>query len=111
MTVQTPAPAPPNLPDPNLIASQVQETVMFILGMIVVLIVAVKVLGPVARALGRRLEGRVGDPELRAEVQELHERIAAVEQNQLRVADLEDRLDFAERMLVRAPAEQKDLHP
>lgn len=101
MVFQTPAPVPPLPPmaDPNFIASQVQETVMFILGMIVVSIVAVKVLVPVARALARRLEGKVGDPELRAEVDDLHERLAAVEQSQARVAELEDRLEFAERLL------------
>lgn len=92
-------PLPPQLPDPNFIVSQVQETVMFVLGMIVLTIIAVKVLGPMARAMARRLEGKVGDPELRADIDQLHERMGELEQMRVRVGELEERLEFAERLL------------
>ena len=51
--------------------------------------------GPVARALGDRIRGRAGgdaDPALLAEVDQLRTRLAEVE----------ERLDFAERLLAQA---------
>ncbi|MGH7700208.1 MAG: hypothetical protein ACREMJ_06800 [Gemmatimonadales bacterium] len=48
--------------------------------------------GPLGKAIGERLSGRAGpDPELRAEVEELRRH----------VAELEERLDFAERLLAK----------
>jgi hypothetical protein len=51
--------------------------------------------GPVAKALGDRIRGRTGadsaDPALLAEMDQLRERLAEVE----------ERLDFAERLLAR----------
>ena len=59
------------------------------------------VLYPLMRAIGRRIEGRsVGtDPTLRAEVEQLHSRLAEVDALQHRVMELEERVDFAERLL------------
>lgn len=62
------------------------------------------VLWPIARALGRRLEGRASGAELRGEVERLQERLAEVDALHARVAELEERLDFAERMLARGDA-------
>ena len=41
------------------------------------------------------------DPELQAEISDLHARIEALEREQGRVEELENRLDFAERLLAR----------
>ncbi len=41
------------------------------------------------------------DHELQAEISDLHARIEALEREQGRVDDLEDRVDFAERLLAR----------
>jgi Tfp pilus assembly protein PilO len=59
------------------------------------------VLWPLVRALARRLEGRPrgADPELRAELDEMRARLAEVEGGQQRLAEVEERLDFAERLL------------
>jgi|AP12_2_1047962.scaffolds.fasta_scaffold147515_2 hypothetical protein len=59
------------------------------------------VLFPLMRAIARRIEGRSqgADAALRGEVEELRARLGDMEGLQLRVADLEERLDFAERML------------
>ena len=62
-------------------------------------IVAVKVLGPVARAWARRLEGKVGDPELRAEMDHLRDQVAEMDGLRGRVQELEERVEFAERLL------------
>lgn len=60
---------------------------------------AAVVLYPLFRAIGRRIEGRTADPALQREVEELRDRVRDLEAGQGRYAELEERLDFAERLL------------
>jgi HAMP domain-containing protein len=64
------------------------------------------ILWPIMRAFGRRLEGKAGhaDAALRAEVEQLQQRLGEVDHLHQRVAELEERIDFTERMLARAPS-------
>jgi hypothetical protein len=56
--------------------------------------------GPIGSAVARRLEGKVAaDPGVRDEVEQLHARMGEVDAIQARVAELEERVDFTERML------------
>jgi hypothetical protein len=55
--------------------------------------------GPVGTAIGRRLGGRAGAPPARGELEELQARVEALESGQHRLAEVEERLDFAERLL------------
>jgi cytochrome c-type biogenesis protein CcmH/NrfG len=59
------------------------------------------VLRPLMSALGRRLEGRPRDvsPDVRAELDQLRHRLEELEAVPGRVLELEERLDFAERLL------------
>jgi Tfp pilus assembly protein PilO len=61
----------------------------------------VVVLYPLMRAIGRRIEGRASgvDPALRAELEQLQARVSEVEALQHRLMELEERVDFAERLL------------
>lgn len=103
-TLQTPpTPAPP-LPDPNWVQIQSQEQVLIGVIVVVVSIVAIFVLRPLFAALARRLEGKHVDASLRAEVDHLRDQIAEVEPLRTRVLELEERLEFTERML----AERRD---
>ena len=55
------------------------------------------------RAFGRRLEGKGNaDAALRAEVEQLHARLGEMDSLQARVVELEERVDFAERLLAQA---------
>jgi len=66
--------------------------------------------GPVGRALARRLEGTSGAAaELAARVEELESRVAELEQDRTRTAELEERLDFAERLLARQDQPVREL--
>jgi hypothetical protein len=56
-------------------------------------------LRPLVLGLGRRLEGRGLDAQALAELDDLRAQVRDLEGVQHRVADLEERLDFAERML------------
>jgi len=56
--------------------------------------------GPVGRAWARRIEGTAApDAELAQRVEELETRLLAAEQVEGRLAEVEERLDFAERLL------------
>lgn len=55
--------------------------------------------GPIGKAIARRIEGHRGSPD---EAGELEARAAEAEALRHRVAELEERLDFAERVLTQA---------
>lgn len=56
---------------------------------------------PLVRALARRIEGKhlAPDPGLQAELEDLRSRVGELEQQQVRVHELEERIDFTERLL------------
>ena len=82
---------------------------MVVMTVISISVAAVIILrGPVGRAWGRRIEGASAtDPDLLHRVEELETRLLAAEQVEGRLADLEERLDFAERLLA---SEKKPAH-
>ncbi len=57
------------------------------------------VLSPLARAWARRIERSARSPEADAELGDLQQRVAELEMSQQRMLELEERLDFAERIL------------
>jgi hypothetical protein len=94
-------PTPPQVPfDPNLIFMNHGGPPIVLLIVIAALTATVIILWPIMRAFGRRLEGKGGgDAALRSEVEQLHTRLGEVDTLQARVAELEERVDFAERLL------------
>jgi hypothetical protein len=93
-----PTPPPPPF-DPNLIFMEGGPPLFAIL-MIAALAAATIILWPIVRALARRLEGKGrGDAALRADVEQLHTRLAEIDMLHNRVAELEERVDFTERLL------------
>jgi hypothetical protein len=111
MMIQTPAPIPPipQIPvDPNLIFAN--HTPAFVMIVFAGLLATTIILWPIVRAFARRIEGKGGaDPGLRADVEHLQQRLGDVEVLQARVGELEERLDFAERLLAQ-PREPDKLH-
>lgn len=63
------------------------------------LIITGIILFPVARAFARRLEGKGTSAQLRSEVDALHQRVTELEQVEHRIAELENRVEFSERLL------------
>ena len=56
--------------------------------------------GPIGKAIAKMLEGHpVQDDQLLQRVEQLEDRLSELGMDQLRVAELEERLDFAERLL------------
>jgi hypothetical protein len=93
-------PAPPF--DPNLFMANGGAPAIVMI-VFLALLAATIILWPVMRAFGRRLEGKSQDAALRSELEQLQHRLGEVDHLQQRVAELEERIDFAERMLARAP--------
>lgn len=71
------------------------------------------VLFPLIRGLARRIEGRGGmDADAKAELEELRERVRRLEEGHPRLMELEERVDFAERLLAqREPARLREGAP
>lgn len=62
---------------------------------------------PLMRAIARRIEGAGrGDPNLLAEVEGLRARVAELDALQHRLSELEERVDFAERLLAQRPQDR-----
>jgi hypothetical protein len=106
-------PAPPTLPPPPDLPTQVivqapptpppwvtlppPVTLLIALGFFAACAVIVY---PLVRALSRRLEGRSStDPATRDEIEQLRRRVEDVETLQHRMMELEERVDFTERLL------------
>ena len=60
------------------------------------------------RAFQRKLDGQAGSSDVKRELEDMRTRLADLEQAQGRVEELEERLDFAERML--AQEKKPQLH-
>jgi len=103
-----PTPAPSGV-DPTFMVDRLSEMAMMIFVVIAVVIIAVKVLGPIARAWARKLEGKVGDPQIHADLDQMREQLGEVDSLRTRVADLEERIEFTERLL--AQRKDQDLLP
>lgn len=102
--IQGVPPAPPVPPpfDPNLIFMNELGPPAIVMIVALSLLACTIILWPIMRAFGRRLEGKGAvDHALRGEVEQLQQRLAEMESLQFRVHDLEERLDFAERLLTR----------
>ncbi len=99
--IQGPVVAPEiQLPPPN-----VPFWVTLPPGVTVIIVLAVvagfvAIFWPLMRALARRIEGKAqSEPALLDEVEQLRHRLSDVEGLQGRIAELEERVDFAERLL------------
>jgi Tfp pilus assembly protein PilO len=104
MIQQLPVPPTPPAPpfDPNLIFMEGGPPFVLMI-VLAALAATIIILWPVMRAFGRRLEGKGQiDPALRAEVEQLHTSLAEMDALRQEVAELHERVDFAERILLKS---------
>ena len=100
VVVQTPS--PPEMPQAVIVngGPSINETILIIFSIIAAGLVAYQLLGPLMRAWAHRIEGRGGsNPALERKVEELQQQLHESDQLHGRIAELEERLDFAERLL------------
>ena len=103
--VQTP---PPDIPPFGVPAGGGMSEPVFVIVALAVVAGFVFVFYPLMRAFGRRIEGRHHqlDPALQEELEQLRARVAEVDSLHHRVAELEERVDFTERMLAQRTPER-----
>ena len=66
--------------------------------------------GPIGRALAARIEGRrPPDHDRLAELEELRPRVLILEEGQTHLAELQERVEFAERVLARDQQRRPEL--
>jgi hypothetical protein len=112
MMLQGPVPPTPPHFDPNLIFMQHGGPPAVVFIVVAALAASVIILWPLMRAFARRLEGKGSvDAALRAEVDQLQARLGEVDVLHGRVAELEERLDFTERLLAQAHDAQSRILP
>jgi hypothetical protein len=93
--------------DPNLIFLDGGPPLVLMI-VLAALTATVIILWPIMRAFGRRLEGKGStDPTLKAEIEQLHARLGEVDALQAHVLELEERVDFAERLLAQSPQQAR----
>ena len=86
-------------PDPGLFTPNVIESIAIGVVAVVASVAGFFLLKPVFQALARRLEGRHADAGLLAEVDQLRDQVAELEPLRGKVQELEERVEFAERVL------------
>ena len=91
-------PTPPVPPELVFPGGGPPEAVLIAVTLIVAVIVAGAVLWPLARAFARRIEGKSIDPGLVNEIGQLRARVAELEESNHRLLELEERVDFSERL-------------
>jgi len=89
-----------------------QEAAALMLGILFIASTAAVLIlrGPIGKAIGRRLEGKAGpDAGQLQRLEELELRLANIEHDRARLGDLEERLDFTERLLASGPERVKEV--
>ena len=77
----------------------------------IVLVMMVSLVGaltfPLIRAWARRIEARGADAGMHEDMAQLRDRVAELESMAARVPELEERLDFAERLLAKSEVRER----
>lgn len=102
---QAPLP-PPDIPLEVLAWLQEMPPGMILIPILAILTIGGSLLFVLVRGIARRLEGGANIRELRAEVEAMRQRLAELEDGGARIADLEERLDFSERILAQVQRER-----
>lgn len=99
---QVPAPpAPPQGPSSEVFVSGTLEDMAAVVLLLGVGLILAALIWPLIKAIARRIEGGAASAEMRAELEGLRERVRQLEEMQPRMLELEERLDFTERVVAK----------
>ena len=94
-------PAPPQAPGSELSVSGSLEDMAAVVLLLGVGLILATLVWPLIKAIARRIEGGAAGAEMQAEVEGLRERVRQLEEIPLRMLELEERVDFAERIVAK----------
>jgi hypothetical protein len=106
----TQAPLPP-APPPTIVVGgeDSMPAPVFLLAMLAMLATVIIIFLPLMKAWARRIEGRGLDAgEVRAELDDLRMRMQEFEAERARFVELEERIDFTERLLTQGRERQEE---
>ena len=94
-------PLPPQLPGSELSVSGSLEDLAAVVLLLGVGLMLAALVWPLIKAIARRIEGGAAGAEMQAELEGLRERVRQLEEMQPRMLELEERVDFTERIVAK----------
>lgn len=94
-----PPPPPPQGPSSEMFISGTLEDMAAVVLLLGVALILAALIWPLIKAIARRIEGGSASAEVQTELEGLRERVRHLEGMQPRMTELEERVDFAERLL------------
>lgn len=99
-SVPTP-PVPPQAPGSELAVSGSLEDMAAVVLLLGVGLILAALIWPLIKAIARRIEGGSASAEIHAELEGLRDRVRQLEEMQPRMLELEERVDFTERIVAK----------
>lgn len=100
MLVQAPTPpVPPLPPGSDMSVTGSLEGIAVVVLLLGAGLIIAALIWPLIRAFARRIEGGAPSPQMQAELDGLRERVRQLEEMPPRMAELEERVDFTERIV------------
>jgi hypothetical protein len=94
-------PAPPQAPSSEVFVSGTLEDMAAVVLLLGVGLILAALVWPLIKAIARRIEGGAAGAEVQAELESLRERVRQLEEMQPRMLELEERVDFTERVVAK----------
>jgi hypothetical protein len=95
-------PMPPQGPSSEMIVSGTLHDMAVVVLLLGVGLMVVALIWPLIKAIARRIEGGSASAEVAAELEGLRERVRQLEEMQPRMLELEERVDFTERIVAKS---------
>jgi hypothetical protein len=92
-------PVPPQAPSSEVFVSGTLEDMAAVVLLLGVGLILAALVWPLIKAIARRIEGGAPAAEVQAELESLRERVRQLEEMPRRMVELEERIDFTERVL------------
>lgn len=99
MVLQVAPPVPPVPPGSELSVGGSLEGVAAVVLLLGAGLIIAALIWPLIRAIARRIEGGSASVEIQSELESLRERVRLLEEMPPRMTELEERVDFAERVV------------
>ncbi|HEU5310611.1 MAG TPA: hypothetical protein VFV24_04075, partial [Candidatus Eisenbacteria bacterium] len=95
-------PVPPQMPSPEMIVSGTLHDMAVVMLLLGAGLMFAALIWPLIKAIARRIEGGTASAEVQAELEGLRERVRQLEEMQPRMLELEERVDFTERIVAKS---------
>lgn len=94
-------PPPPQVPGSEVFVSGSLQDMAAVVLLLGVGLILAALIWPLIKAIARRIEGGAAGAQVQAELEGLRERVRQLEEMQPRMAELEERVDFTERVVAK----------